>query len=259
MTSIQRPEYIVEHMEDLDADPNSPTTFPYWALLEYSQMLKMVGPGSTVHFTGLISHASKQALHDALSSKASTSPRHQAEPVAHFEVHSEGILEMARKNNISIDQICLLDPKSPFPLSIIDASPSEQHSASTGGGPFRYFLLGGILGDDPPRDRTGHLRAMGFPSRHLGTVQMTTDGALGVTKTVVEDGKALNLPGTESKGPNGAIEWIDHPELRFGRGESVTMPFRYMTEITASGLKRPLMAKGMREHIKEDFDRSLEF
>jgi ribosome biogenesis SPOUT family RNA methylase Rps3 len=220
MAPTQRPEYIVEHMEDLDSDPTSPTTFPHWALLEYYHMLTLVGPGSTVHFTGLVSEASKEALHNALSSDVS-SPKN-AVPVADFKVHPEGILEMAKKNGISINEICLLDPKSPFPLSVSDATPSVQHSERPGGGPFRYFLLGGILGDDPPRDRTGHLRAMGFPGRHLGTVQMTTDGALGVTKVVVEDGKALNLPGTESTGANGAIEWIDHPEIHFGRGESVS-------------------------------------
>lgn len=42
-------------------------------------------------------------------------------------------------------------------------------------------------GDDPPRDRTGELRALGFPTRHLGPIQMTTDTALGVTKLVVHD------------------------------------------------------------------------
>jgi len=116
-----------------------------------------------------------------------------------------------------------LDQKSPFPLSVQDASSTlNKRDSSSGGGPFRHFLLGGILGDDPPRDRTGHLRAMGFPGRHLGTVQMTTDSALGVTKRVVEDGLALNLPGTETEGPNGSLEWIDHPELKFGPGESVS-------------------------------------
>ena len=42
-------------------------------------------------------------------------------------------------------------------------------------------------GDDPPRDRTSELRALGFPSRHLGPIQMTTDTALGVAKRVVID------------------------------------------------------------------------
>jgi DNA-binding transcriptional LysR family regulator len=50
------------------------------------------------------------------------------------------------------------------------------------------------LGDDPPRDRTAQLRALGFPSRHLGPVQMTTDTALGVTKMVVQDKGFLFCP-----------------------------------------------------------------
>lgn len=259
-----RPSYIVEHMEDLDADPTSPATFPQWALLEYRQMLKVVGPGSIVYFTGLISNASKEALYQTLSSSTSS-----GNDLAEFQVYSEGILEMAKKNDIEINDICLLDPKSPFPLSVNDAglhsSTIDQGLESlsvdekNAGGPFRHFLFGGILGDDPPRDRTGQLRAMKFPTRHLGSVQMTTDTALNVTKTVVEDGKAMNLPGTENQGPRGAIEWIDHPELKFGGGESVIMPFRYMTEVTTSGIKRPLMPKGMREHIRNDLDRAFEF
>mgnify|MGYP001560127517 FL=1 len=61
------------------------------------------------------------------------------------------------------------------------------------------------MGDDPPRgslallsrflpsltsplpDRTAELRKLGFPTRHLGPMQMTTDTALGVTKLVVQD------------------------------------------------------------------------
>jgi len=43
------------------------------------------------------------------------------------------------------------------------------------------------LGDDPPRDRTGELRKLGFEGRHLKEVQMTTDTAVGVSKRVVED------------------------------------------------------------------------
>lgn len=49
-----------------------------------------------------------------------------------------------------------------------------------------------IIGDDPPRDRTSELRMLGFPTRHLGPVQMTTDTALGVTKLVVHDRISLN-------------------------------------------------------------------
>lgn len=74
-----------------------------------------------------------------------------------------------------MSRVCLLDPKAPLPLS------PEDH------GKFDWFLYGGILGDDPPRDRTAELRKLGFEGRHLGEVQMTTDTAVGVTKIVVED------------------------------------------------------------------------
>lgn len=56
------------------------------------------------------------------------------------------------------------------------------------------------LGDDPPRDRTSQLRQLGFPTRHLGPVQMTTDTALGVTKRVIDNkSKAFNLSSIRSK------------------------------------------------------------
>ena len=50
-----------------------------------------------------------------------------------------------------------------------------------------YNISSCPAGDDPPRDRTSELRVLGFPGRHLGPVQMTTDTALGVTKIVVQD------------------------------------------------------------------------
>lgn len=60
-------------------------------------------------------------------------------------------------------------------------------------------------GDDPPRDRTAELRALGFPTRHLGPVQMTTDTALGVTKRVVVDRGSLILhPPFFSRNDDGA-------------------------------------------------------
>jgi ribosome biogenesis SPOUT family RNA methylase Rps3 len=54
------------------------------------------------------------------------------------------------------------------------------------------YISESLAGDDPPRDRTSELRVLGFPTRHLGPVQMTTDTALGVTKLVVDD-KSLFL------------------------------------------------------------------
>ena len=60
-----------------------------------------------------------------------------------------------------------------------------------------------MQGDDPPRDRTGELRVLGFPTRHLGPIQMTTDTALGVTKLVVQD-KSMS---SDISGLSGA-DWL---------------------------------------------------
>ena len=71
-------------------------------------------------------------------------------------------------------QICLLDPAAKQELTPEDA------------GKFEIFLFGGILGDDPPRDRTSELRKKGFEGRRLGPKQMTTDTAVRVTRMVVQ-------------------------------------------------------------------------
>jgi len=85
---------------------------------------------------------------------------------------------------------------------------------------------------------------LGFPSRHLGSVQMTTDTALGVTKMVAVD----QIPMIK-------IEFIDHPTIRFNPNESVEMPFRYIK--TKDG--EPLMPPGMREHLHKDLNQAFEF
>ncbi len=177
------------------------------------------------------------------------------------------------QRGVSKDKVCLLDPKSPYAVSITDAGNfTSSTKDAAAGGPFEFFLYGGILGDDPPRDRTSSLRQLGFPSRHLGGVQMTTDTALGVTKRCVEDAYLLNLDDTkeqeekwgDNKQTEKKLEWVNYPELNFGKGESVEMPFRYMVDETKpvvgnAGGKKPLMPEGMRELIKKDLGRSFEF
>lgn len=73
------------------------------------------------------------------------------------------------------ERVCLLDPAATQELSPAD------------GEDFDVFLFGGILGDDPPRDRTKELRKKGYTGRRLGPVQMTTDTAVRVTRIVVLD------------------------------------------------------------------------
>lgn len=130
----------------------------------------------------------------------------------------------------SSKEVCLLDPKAETELS-----PSD-------GDKFKAFLFGGILGDDPPRDRTGELRAKGFPTRRLGPVQMTTDTAVRVTRMVVLDGWELDK-----------IPYVDYPEIKVDKHESVEMPFRY---VLRDG--QPVMPEGMRELIMKDSEKGFE-
>lgn len=211
MQANRRPEYIVEHMEE--DDPDAPAVFPRWALLEYGHMLQLLGPGATLHFTSL-SLASLASLQTELDKIP--------EPRAKFQLHTKSFTSFTAEK---MQSVCLLDPAAPHGLSVCDAGLHTSTSPilpRAEDGPFAYFLFGGILGDDPPRDRTSSLRKLGMPRRHLGKMQMTTDTALGVTKCVVEDGKAIALEGGEMQAEKGKMRWCDAPELKFGRGESVS-------------------------------------
>lgn len=129
------------------------------------------------------------------------------------------------------DQICLLDPQAKEELSPDDS----QH--------FDIFLFGGILGDDPPRDRTSELRKKGFAGRRLGPKQMTTDTAVRVTRIVVMKKVPLN-----------EIRYVDFPEIQLDDHESTEMPFRYVVDEEGE----PVMPKGMIDLIKADADKAFE-
>ncbi|BCS25608.1 SAM-dependent methyltransferase [Aspergillus puulaauensis] len=128
-------------------------------------------------------------------------------------------------------KVCLLDPSAKVELSPAD------------GDNFEVFLFGGILGDDPPRDRTSELRKKGYEGRRLGPVQMTTDTAVRVTRMVVHDRVPLE-----------EIPYIDYPEIVINEHERTEMPFRYVKDSDG----KPIMPKGMLELIKKDADQGIE-
>lgn len=129
------------------------------------------------------------------------------------------------------DKICLLDPSAKQELDPSDAAK------------FEVFLFGGILGDDPPRDRTSELRKKGFTGRRLGPVQMTTDTAVRVTRLVIMESTKLD-----------EIPYVDFPELKLDEHESTEMPFRYVVD--ESG--KPIMPDGMLDLIKADADKGFD-
>ncbi|RPD61719.1 DUF431-domain-containing protein [Lentinus tigrinus ALCF2SS1-7] len=213
--------YVIEHMEE---DEETPKSIPRWVELEYMHMRSLAGPGVTVHFTHL-SPGSCSTLSSLFSQDAAPS---RADAFA----HQKSVMQLMEEKGVSLDKVCLLDPKA-----------EKELAPEDGDGRFEWFLFGGILGDDPPRDRTSELRVLGFPGRHLGPVQMTTDTALGVTKIVVQD-----------KTPLSKIPFVDFPTIVFNAKESVEMPFRY---IAKDG--EPILPPGMREHLKSDLDKSFDF
>ncbi|KAK7052999.1 hypothetical protein VNI00_004320 [Paramarasmius palmivorus] len=213
--------YVIEHMED---DDDISKTVPPWVNLEYAHMRTLAGSGSKVYFTNL-SKSSAQNLETKFGSTK--------EDEAEAKCYTTSVLDLIKQElGGSLEKVCLLDPKA-----------EKELSPEDGDGRFEWFLFGGILGDDPPRDRTGELRVLGFPGRRLGPVQMTTDTALGVTKRVVQDKILLDK-----------IDYIDYPTIRFNSKESVEMPFRYMTKES-----QPLLPPGMRELLHEDLNKSFDF
>lgn len=215
--------YVIEHMED---DEETPKSIPPWVELEYSHMRTLAGRDAHVHFTNL----SKTSCQSLTATFQAPSPGSSGSDLAEVSCHIYGVIDLI--NDQSKESVCLLDPKAERELSPED-----------GDGRFEYFLFGGILGDDPPRDRTSELRVLGFPTRHLGPVQMTTDTALGVTKLVVKDGISLSK-----------IPYVDFPTIRFNSRESVEMPFRYI----ADG-REPRLPHGMKALLHEDLNKGFDF
>jgi ribosome biogenesis SPOUT family RNA methylase Rps3 len=226
----------------MEEDETTPKSLPPWVELEYAHMIMLAGINGRVEFTHL-SHNSSSSLNAQLALIN--------EPAASYRVHTQSVMELLEQNNVPITRVCLLDPKAQIALSPEDGKIFDHflfgvRSVSVGISGLLINLPSGrkgILGDDPPRDRTSELRQLGFPSRHLGPMQMTTDTALGVTKQVVDDKVQLI-----------AIPYVDSPTITFNAKESVEMPFRYIV----NG-KEPILPPGMRELLHEDLNKSFDF
>jgi len=209
----------------MEADEETTKAIPPWVELEYAHMRMLAGPDAHVQFTSL-SKSSSDFLNSAFALAS------KDVDLSRVSCHRDNIMDLMKQSSIPLEKVCLLDPKAKTELSPED-----------GDGRFEWFLFGGILGDDPPRDRTSELRVRGFPTRHLGPVQMTTDTALGVTKLVVHD----HIPLHE-------IPYIDHPTITFNAKESVEMPFRYIADGT-----EPRLPPGMKELLHEDLNKTFDF
>ncbi|CAK7267869.1 hypothetical protein SEPCBS119000_002770 [Sporothrix epigloea] len=148
-----------------------------------------------------------------------------------FVAETRGVEEVYGQDPALKARVCLLDPAA------------QQELSPEDGDLFDVFLFGGILGDDPPRDRTSELRKKGFTGRRLGPKQMTTDTAVRVTRIVAEQ-----------KIPLDDIPYLDFPELQFNEHESTQMPFRYVK----SDDGKPIMPEGMVDLIRKDSDKAID-
>ncbi|KAK1715675.1 SAM-dependent RNA methyltransferase [Colletotrichum lupini] len=148
--------YIVEHL-DSELGP--------WSELEYIAIARET-------------HAAEGTF--LLSSlRAGFVAPEKLQQVPAFKAENRGVEELYAADK---SRVCLLDPSAAS-----DLSPED-------GEKFDAFLFGGILGDDPPRDRTSELRKKGFEGRRLGPTQMTTDTAVRVTRIVVEEKSTCQPP-----------------------------------------------------------------
>lgn len=203
-------KYVIEHMEQ---------GFTEWVILEYSTIIKEVGKENLL----LTSLPQGTTDSDIPKELLALGLQWTSDDVSQAGTEALPIVK---------ERVCLLDPSAEK-----DLVPGEAEA-------FDYFVFGGILGDHPPRDRTGELRRKyGFEGRRLGSKQMTTDTAVRVTQLIVKDKK-----------PFEDIDFIDYPEFRFNKNEATEMPFRYVLDSNG----RPILPEGMLDLIKRDSEQSLD-
>ncbi len=99
--------------------------------------------------------------------------------------YRESIVELEGRLYRSRDEVIILDPQAPEPLT-----PEEARAAAV-------IVVGGILGDHPPRGRTRRLltsRMPGARARNIGRHQFSIDGAVYVALRVVEGARLSDIP-----------------------------------------------------------------
>jgi ribosome biogenesis SPOUT family RNA methylase Rps3 len=129
-----------------------------------------------------------------------------------------GKVEPKSIRQLRFDKACVLDPEAKQTLTPRIAKK------------FNYFIFGGILGDDPPKERTKAelTQFLPYPSFNLGREQMSTDTAVIVTKLIC-DGKNLS-----------DLKFQQGVEIRISQYEEVHLPYKYLV---ING--KPLLAPGI--------------
>jgi ribosome biogenesis SPOUT family RNA methylase Rps3 len=125
---------------------------------------------------------------------------------------------------LRFDKACVLDPEAKQTLTPEIAKK------------YQYFIFGGILGDDPPKERTKAelTQFLPYPAYNLGKEQMSTDTAVIVTKLICDGRKLSDLKFQQSV------------EIKISAYEEVHLPYKYLL---IDG--KPLLAPGIAAMLKK--------
>ncbi len=134
-----------------------------------------------------------------------------------------GKVEPKSIKKLRFDKACVLDPEAKQTLTPEIAKK------------YNYFIFGGILGDDPPKERTKVelTQFLPYPSYNLGKEQMSTDTAVIVTK-LITDGKELSK-----------LKFQQGIEIKISVYEEVHLPYKYLIINN-----KPLLAPGIADMLK---------
>ncbi|MBI2658166.1 hypothetical protein HYX08_05730 [Candidatus Woesearchaeota archaeon] len=130
-------------------------------------------------------------------------------------------------SELKFQDICVLSQYSKTALTAGDKSK------------FKYFVFGGILGDNPAKKRTDWIidelreAKISFGKRSLGNVQMPTDNAVYAAKKILDGSKLSGL------------KFIDEVEIEVNENESVVLPFRYVVDNN-----RLVISEKLVEHLR---------
>ena len=158
-----------------------------WCFIEYEHISKIVGKANLI-FTNIKSKKDQEKLKK------------------YGKVYGKSISEL------KIKDICVLSQYSEKTLETKDKTN------------FRYFVFGGILGDNPAQRRTNSIienlkkSKTSFETRNLGIKQMPTDAAVYIAKKII-DGKKLS-----------DFKFVDELEIEINGNESINLNFRYVVD-----------------------------
>lgn len=149
-----------------------------WCLIEYESISKLI-PKDNLWFTNI-------------SSKSK-------------ELKNLGKVSKESVINMDLDNVCILDPDAKKTLT------SKESKK------FKYFIIGGILGDYPPKKRTKVelTKKMNFEARNIGKKQFSTDNAVYVLKEIILGKEMKNM------------KFQNKLNIKINSIESIELPYYY--------------------------------